>query len=1109
MNKDILIRNVTVELLRLGPAHNQLLSPAMQYIGICDDAEAGVVTQPYEHAAFLRRMKVMRYVDGADNRDRLPVLRDVGIDMARVLGAVPLLPGSLTGDMAGRDTLVHLRLVLSASELALLPFELAKMPSGPTSAGEGWLSLQARVPVVITRRTRNVSAAGVRWPQSPRILFIAADPAQIPFDEHREALMAAVAPFRYPGRDDPVQSLDGRREQFGSLLTILKNARFDEVAAECAANRYTHVHILAHGDVDPSVEDVSYGLVLHDADGEPDVISGERFASAFSRIVGNEIHRPSVVTLASCDGGDVGSVVVPGASIAHALHQAGVALVVASQFPLSKAGSVHVANGLYRGLLWGENPWALLHRIRTELHSRLTAHSHDWASLVVYEALPADLDDQLEEARYRQGRLAMNAALERIDQAVAKDGARLDPIEHSQLQKAVLDTRHRMPMRGRFAMECLGLCGSSLKRLAEASFKLALDAGADAAPTHALSSCGLLEHALADYTQAARGFLVNQGTAVQQVSSLHWLLVQQLSLSAVLGKSVRPGTAETARLSAEAYLDLPDTMERAWAHGSLAELCLLAVANLRTDATGRAAAAAQALVHVGELMKLVPADDDFAIKSTRKQFARYADWWGHPLLEQALEQSGVGQRPSWQDQGVVAAAAALVELLDRRSGATRAAAKAPSRTPEPRFAPTEASPTAAPTPAANPVGVDNATGPDEDIGGMAVPDATVIAEAKAFDQLNAPQLAAQATSISTSPQALPSPGTVVFTIEMLPAGHGDCLWIEYGMGTALSRVLVDCGTARRYPGLHQRISQLPMAERHIELFVLSHIDDDHIGAAIPLLADTALGVRYGDIWFNGWKHLPQDKLNARQGEEFSALIDKHKLPWNQWQNGQAIVLGDGALPTHTLPGGLVLTLLSPTRATLANLAVKWEKEIKALNRTPGDAAQFERLGRSPSTSTEVDRLAESAFTGDTAANNGSSIAVLAEYQGKAVLLGADAYSPVLQASVSKLLEHRGQTRLKLDAFKLPHHGSANNLDVTLLALLECKNYLVSTNGKHFNHPDREAIARVIRHGGTRPRLWFNHRSPINEVWDRADLQSTWHYDANFPVSGSEGLLVRV
>jgi hypothetical protein len=392
----------------------------------------------------------------------------------------------------------------------------------------------------------------------------------------RRELIEALQPFLYPVRDDPVVSADGRREQFGNILTIIKNARFNDVATECAANRYTHIHILAHGDKDPEAEDTSYALVLHTAENEPDVISGERFASAFTCLVGDAIQRPAVVSLASCDSGNDGSVIIPGGSIAHVLHQAGIPLVVASQFPLSKEGSTLVVREFYRGLLWGESPWILLHRIRTSLHGRLTAHSHDWASLVVYEALPANLDEQLEVARYSQGKLAIDAALERIDRAVLDSGAALDAMLFKQLTQAVVDAGRKLPMGDRFAMECLGLLGSSQKRLALAEFNIALAAAApDARAQHVLESCARLDQALHHYEQAAAGFLINQGQAVQRMSSLHWVLVQQLCLAAVLGKPVREGTWETARLSAESYLDLQEVEERAWAHGSLAELWLL------------------------------------------------------------------------------------------------------------------------------------------------------------------------------------------------------------------------------------------------------------------------------------------------------------------------------------------------------------------------------------------------------------------------------------------------------------------------------------------------------------------------------------------------------
>ena len=152
-------------------------------------------------------------------------------------------------------------------------------------------------------------------------------------------------------------------------------------------------------------------------------------------------------------------------------------------------------------------------------------------------------------------------------------------------------------------------------------------------------------------------------------------------------------------------------------------------------------------------------------------------------------------------------------------------------------------------------------------------------------------------------------------------------------------------------------------------------------------------------------------------------------------------------------------------------------------------------------------LADAKFKADTGAPNGSSIAFLAEFEGKAALLAADAHPTVLVQSVRKLLRERRSEKLRIDALKLPHHGSGKNLNVDLLKLLDCPRYLVSSDGSTFHHPDREAIARVIKYGGSERTLYFNYRSEFNDVWARKDLQAKYGYAAVYPKPEQEGLQV--
>ena len=91
------IRTVTVELLRAGPRHNQLISPLTQYLGICGNAPAGRVTLPYEHGDMEQRLQELRYgvTSDADPTRPSKMLDRTGLEMADILSAIPGVSGLL------------------------------------------------------------------------------------------------------------------------------------------------------------------------------------------------------------------------------------------------------------------------------------------------------------------------------------------------------------------------------------------------------------------------------------------------------------------------------------------------------------------------------------------------------------------------------------------------------------------------------------------------------------------------------------------------------------------------------------------------------------------------------------------------------------------------------------------------------------------------------------------------------------------------------------------------------------------------------------------------------------------------------------------------------
>ena len=1095
MKQRIRIREVTVELLRSGPSHGQLLSPLTLYLGICDEAEAGLVTLPFEHHRFLRRVGVLRY-DDSKAADKVPELREMGVEMARVLGSIPRLAGSISADHGVDDTLVHLSLVLTAAELALLPFELSKMPLGPAQCTESWLALQSRVPVVITRRTRNVAARDFQWLKQPRVLFISANadpqaPDSVPFKEHRLAMIAAVRPFMFPEDRRPTVEADGRREQFGDCLTILREPRLDDVVAECREHRYTHIHILAHGDTDATLGDRSFGLRLHPRDG---VISGERLASAITCMADGNIHRPDVVTLATCDSANsTEAVLAPGASIAHVLHQAGVPLVVASQFPLSKRGSVLVAREFYSGLLWGEHPWVLMHQVRMALHGTQGHGDHDWASLVVYEALRLDTY-KLDQARYLQCERAMEAAW-------ADDDGFEDEIPEE--GQAGLGTRlkagdwktdvvmRQLPLESRFfGMRAHALRGDGLMRDAIDTM-YQVDEGrrlrdAEGEFTQRVADCCLkLEEAIDAYEFAVNGFLTRDG---QGMNAPYRPLLALIRLRAVLGQASPAGAWETVFFWIHATLrDVKELEEKLWAWACLCELHLLQMVGSddaerkRGDIEARRAAIA-----------LERLDRQWASPARQwllVQLDGYVKFWGTQQFEATLRGFRGNERLSFGQgrHNLMTTARALSKLLDRPSLRERAADVAPQ-----------------PTASSNKTQRENAKASSANLdGNLGVKPAPAKSQVKPVETVKTGKTVTtvKAGKVGTAPN-----GDAFLRVDMLPARHGDSLWIEYGRGNARpSRVLIDCGPKGSDDELRRRIDALPPQEREFELFILSHIDDDHIGAAITLLKDAKqLGLRFGDVWFNGWRHL-SEHLNAAQGEAFSALLQSEGLPWNQMVGGAAMVREVDTVPEFTLPGGMKLTLLSPTPDRLKALARSWKREVGDLAGQAEAGSKY--LGRVPSSSDDVNALAAMPFESDKTAANGSSIAVLAEFGGHSLLLGADAHAPVLEEAVRLLCRQRGIATLAIDAFKLPHHGSQNNLSVPLLAQLRCPHYLVSTSGARFYHPDREAIARVIAHGRQTEQpatLWFNYRTPepLNAVWDKAALKAQHGYATVYPEEGA-------
>ena len=1099
------IREVVLEILRHGPAHNQLLSPLTQYLALCGSHPAVSLTVPFEHRELQYLLSRMNYEEGLNETtapDRAFARTRLSQAVTCLLEQIPALPHE---GRVGADELLHLRLMTTPQELAMLPFELADPPSGFQSGGQPLL-IGPTPDVVLTREVRRSSSVRVRVPPTPKVLLVAAAPSgQIPLEANRSAIEEAIRPWARPAIRDGVLALD-----LDPHLVVAEQASLDEIREHCASGSFTHVHILGHGDElrEPGKE--GFGLALWNRQKtNMEVVDGTALARALRPPQDDSAWaKPWCVVLCTCYSSNIGGVVHPTASLAHALHVAGIPFVVASQYPLTFGAANKLCQTLYPLELRGEDPRRTLRDVRHAIASHMR-QTHDWASLIAYAAWPSDVEQQLDEVRLARVFAQLEAAQDWADRVIAhadvrgdseagasviarslrmveaaskrlKYEARSKERERDEIryrkgpdEMSPHERRHLQGNVTTLLTEIYGLLGSASKRRARLHDHQGMSVQAEEA-----------------LCEAAGWYL--KGTELQATE--HWTSCQSFVLLGLgcreegwAGENERSSAREqwrVAKIAATRALQEPS--DRVWAYATLIEVELWRpVLGMSREATNEARkkcqdeATERAKGYLRELIEEAKFDK-FPLQSTVRQLRRYIDWWGQagyvsPEMIERVNQllAVVGQdRLEAKDAEQANLEIDLPESLDRacdepKTGKVLGSGKVVS------------------------VGEDKGQSPDK-----------------------------------------------TFSVQMLPARQGDALWIEYGKAADPHRILIDGGFRTTIRTVEKRIRELaqasPTGKCHFELGVVSHIDADHIEGLIEMIG-APLPVSFGDFWFNGRKHLdvpavefsPTDDamLGGKHGLFLDTVLEATKTPWNKNFRGGKIVVPPGKKTprTVTLPGGMKLTIMSPTQAKLDELAEHWDDEVHDAGL---DAATFEEILRAmdklhyrtgaldaqllrrkkPTGPVDIEALLEEPDGADDTAANGSSIAFLAAYEGRSCLFMADAHPDVMLASIDRMV---GKTkRLPVGAVKLSHHGSGNNVTLELLKRIDSRMFLVSTNGGggHY-HPDRSAMAKLIA-GKWRPRrkaypitILFNYRSEYTKIWDDDTLKQKYDYTVEYADPG--------
>ena len=340
-------------------------------------------------------------------------------------------------------------------------------------------------------------------------------------------------------------------------------------------------------------------------------------------------------------------------------------------------------------------------------------------------------------------------------------------------------------------------------------------------------------------------------------------------------------------------------------------------------------------------------------------------------------------------------------------------------------------------------------------------------------------------------------------IHIMQAAHGEAMILQCSKGDKRGVIVIDGGPCVN-PILNPFLAEV---EKHlpIELMVMTHFDDDHLVGINKFvenhIEDNPFPVKR--LWTNCAKHIPFDVSENLSSAKASSMADvlmsisKDKpLKWDFYVSNR---YKDETIDFDDID------VINP-REDLVEKFIKEYKAEYAIERGEDNLSEkgnsvkdidipMQELAKRPKTPGNPEKYSELA--------NMVSISMIIRCDSFSMLALGDSFPQEIYQS----LIERGyskENKLTVDYVKMPHHGSAENISNDLLDIIDCDNYIISTNGgKGYRHPHREALANVLCHPerdySRTVYLYFNHSLDLiennrNEKLFNQELDKGLNYD---------------
>lgn len=281
-------------------------------------------------------------------------------------------------------------------------------------------------------------------------------------------------------------------------------------------------------------------------------------------------------------------------------------------------------------------------------------------------------------------------------------------------------------------------------------------------------------------------------------------------------------------------------------------------------------------------------------------------------------------------------------------------------------------------------------------------------------------------------------------LSLYQALDGDCIWLRFG-GDKKYNVLIDVGYLENYKyTLRKEITEIRKNNELVDLLVITHNDEDHISGFKGLFNEKEITKLISEVWFNTaskfkLSNINNNTISFEDGNDVAKFLIENNIKY------KPDIINE--IDTFEFLESKI-TILSPKKDNLKEYIEKWDEYNKSHN----ISSPIRDWGET------IDDLAKKPYVTDTSLSNRVSISFLLEYNCNKILFLGDSNHAVIARKL-KDLGYSNKNPLKVNYIKLAHHGSKYNTSNKLIGMIECNNYIISSNG---NNLYKETLARILK-----------------------------------------------